>query len=596
MLNNLFTTKNSWAVYKKLLKSASSYWKIFLIGVVGTLLAAAADTYLTWMIKPIIDKGLVAHNKLFLAWMPVLIVAGFIVRGGMLFVSNYFIVRVGRSVVMDFRQKIFAHMLHLPASFFDRESSGQLLTLFLYSSDQLSSATTEATQTILQEGSQLIGFIVLMFVVSWKMSLLFIITVPLVTLIINHASKRLRMLNSKVQKTIGDIAHSAEELIQGYRVIRIFGGENYERKKFNKTSQHNRQCEMKVVVTNSLSTSAVQIIAALPIAMILYVMNLPFFHISVGSFGAIFAAMARLLTPIRRLTKIHVELQKGLTAANSIFNLLDCPKEQDTGALHSHRIKGKIEYRHVKFKYPEGHKNVLRDINFIAEPGKTVALVGRSGSGKSTLVSLLPRFYDVIDGEILIDDVNSKEYTLKSLRQQFALVSQNVILFDDTIARNISYGLFNEATEEKIMQAVEAAYLNDFVKQLPLGLETMIGENGHLLSGGQRQRIAIARAILKDAPILILDEATSALDTESEYYIQAALENLMRKRTTVVIAHRLSTVEKADTIMVMDQGKIIESGNHQELIAKNGQYAKLYKMQFKVNSQEGKLTKQQESA
>jgi len=581
MINDLKPIKKSWPVYKRLLKSASCYWPMFLLGFIGTILASGADAGLSWLVKPLVDQGLVARNKVFIVWMPVLIIVGFVIRGLMLFLSNYCITRVGRNVIMDYRQKIFNHLLKLPATFFDKETSGQLLSLFLYNTDQLSFAITDAVLTILQEGLQLVGLVVVMFVISWKLTLIFMVTTPPIYITIRYATQRLRTLNNRVQRSVGDIAHVAEEMIQGYRVIRIFGGEGYERDKFKKISEYNRHCEMKVVVTNSISTSIVQIIACLPIAFILYIINIPALHVSVGSFAAMIGAMARLLTPVRRLTKINTDMQKGIAAANSIFNLLDHPPEKDTGTKHIERASGHIEYRNVSFKYPQGHKKVLHDINFSIKAGQTIALVGRSGGGKSTLVSLLPRFYDPTSGSIYIDGAASTEYKLKELRNQFSLVSQNIVLFNDTIANNIAYGRMSTTDRSTIEKTVQAAYLTDFIQQLPDGLDTLIGENGLLLSGGQRQRIAIARAILKDAPILILDEATASLDTESERYIQSALEALMHKCTTLVIAHRLSTVERADKIMVVDQGQIVESGNHHELIAQNGQYAKLYKMQFK---------------
>jgi subfamily B ATP-binding cassette protein MsbA len=380
---------------------------------------------------------------------------------------------------------------------------------------------------------------------------------------------------------MGDLTHLAEEGIENYKVVRVFGGEEYEKQKFFATVNQNRQREMKVVATSALGTSLTQLITSIPIAIIVFIATRPSLQIDLGGFGAFVFAVIRMLTPLRRLTKINTEIQKGVAGAHSIFALLDEEHEKDTGTKTIKRISDSIEYKNVNFCYPHTKKTVLHDINFKIKSGQNIALVGRSGSGKSTLVGLLPRFYDVTNGEILIDGVNIQKYKLTDLRRQFSVVSQHLTLFNDTIASNIAYGSLKDATTAKIEQAAEAAHILDFIKGLPDGLNTFIGENGLLLSGGQRQRIAIARALLKDAPILILDEATSALDTESERHIQAALEQLMKNRTTLVIAHRLSTVEHADKIIVLDNGNIIESGTHKQLLKLNRQYAKLYKMQFK---------------
>lgn len=569
------------ATYMRLLKSARVYWAAFLIGIIATIVATGTDSAFAWAIKPFVDKGLVAHDKWLLEWLPAIIVAAFLIRSVTYFMSNYYISRVGRSVVMDFRQKIFSHLMSLPASFYDQESSGRLLALIMYNTEQVAAASTDALLTIMQEGLSLIGLIVVMFILSWQLALMFMVTAPVVAIVIRYNTKRLRGLSRNVQKSMGEVAHVAEEGIEGYRVIRIFGGEKYEKQKFAHVARNNRNREMKVVATNALGTSIVQLLAALPIALIVYAATLPQLHVTVGGFGAIVAAMLRLLTPMRRLTKINTDIQKGIAGAGSIFAFLDTNPEKDTGTVESPRVRGAIEFRHVNFEYASSQKLVLRDVNFKAKPGQTIALVGRSGGGKTTLVSLLPRFYDATDGQIFIDGVDVHDYKLTELRRQFAFVSQHLTLFNDTVARNIAYGSLENATQEKIEQAAEAAHILDFIRQLPDGFDTMIGENGLLLSGGQRQRIAIARALLKDAPILILDEATSALDNESEFHIQAALLELMRQRTTLVIAHRLSTVERADKIMVMDKGRIIESGTHAELLAAGGVYSRLHRMQFK---------------
>jgi ATP-binding cassette, subfamily B, bacterial MsbA len=568
------------SIYLRLLQTIRPYWFSLVIGIIGTMLATGTDALFTWAVKPFIDQGLVARDQWLIQWLPIIIISAVVVRGITYFLSNYYITRIGRSVVMDFRCKLFNHLMHMPASFYDRESSGKILSLVIYNTEQVALATTEALLIILQEGFTVVALLTVMLVVSWKLTLLFLITAPIVSVVVSYTTKRLRRLSGNVQKTMGELSQVAEEGVEGYRVVRIFGGEEYEKQKFNNFALLNRHREMKVVVTNSIGTSIVQIIAALPIVVIIYIAMLPSMHISAGAFGAIVATMVRILTPIRRLTKVNTEIQKGLAGAQSIFELLDSELEKDLGHKHLARAQGHIAYKNVHFHYPHAHKEVLHDINITIEPGQTVALVGRSGGGKTTLVSLLPRFYDVTHGSIEIDGLDVHQYKLADLRKQFAFVSQNLTLFNDTIARNIAYGNLERTSEKKIIQAAEAAYIMDFIKQLPDGLNSVIGENGLLLSGGQRQRIAIARALLKNAPILILDEATSALDTESEFYIQQALEKLMRHRTTIVIAHRLSTVERADKIIVVEKGKIIESGNHQELLAHNGQYASLYNMQF----------------
>jgi ATP-binding cassette, subfamily B, bacterial MsbA len=575
------TITSAFQLYKRLLTATKPYIWVFILGIMCTASASGIDSGLAWLIKPIIDHGLTARNAEFLRVLPLAIVAIFLLRGIAVFLSSYCVAKVGRSVVMDFRQKIFAHMLRLPASFYDKESSGQLLSRLIYNVEQVAGASTNALLIIVQESVLAIGLIIVMFLLSWQLTLLFMIVFPLIAWFVRYTSRRLRKLSTNVQKTMEQLSHIAEESIEGYRVIRTFGGEEYERGKFTEATRANRQREMKIVATNAIGSAVTQIIISFSIAMILVIATMPSISVSAGSFAALVAAMFTLLRPLRRINQVNNILQKGLAGAQSIFELLDIAPEKDTGTVEIERVKGAIEYRGVSFIYSGTQKKVLSNINFCIEPGETIALVGRSGSGKSTLVSLLPRFYELQQGQIFMDGRDIREYTLADLRNQFALVTQNVTLFNDTVARNISYGRLCQATEDDIIRAAEAAYAMEFIREFPEGLHTLIGENGVLLSGGQRQRIAIARALLKNAPILILDEATSALDTESERHIQLAFERLMRSRTTLVIAHRLSTIENADRIMVVDKGRIIEMGSHLELLNLNGHYARLHALQFK---------------
>ena len=425
-----------------------------------------------------------------------------------------------------------------------------------------------------------------MFSISWKLTLMYFTILPLVTVIMRVASLRIRRLSLSIQDSIGDLSHRAEENIEGYKVVRAFEGQAYEAEKFNKSTRVNRQREMKVVAARSISVAMVQFITAGALSLTLYIATLDIAGslLTPGGFVAMVAAMLALLKPMKDLAFVQNKLYRGLAGAQSVFETMDQPSEVDSGTKTLTRAKGLIEYQDVTFRYESTGKTVLKDINLTVEPGKIIALVGRSGSGKSSLVSLLPRFYEGYTGQICLDGTPIQEYRLADLRRQFALVSQNVTLFQDSVRNNIAYGRFDSVSETDILEAAKAAHALEFIERLPGGLDSMIGENGVLLSGGQRQRIAIARAILKDAPILILDEATSALDTESERFIQAALDELMKKRTTLVIAHRLSTVEHADKIVVMDDGQIIEVGSHLELLEKDGHYARLYRMQFREES------------
>lgn len=566
--------------YKRLLQATKQYWSIFLFGIIGTVVVSLTDAGFAWLIKPIINKGFIDRDKEFIHCLPLIIVCVSLFRGIAGFLSTYFINRVARNIVMDFRRAIFNHLLRLPAKFYDKRNSGHLLSTIIYNVEQVAQASSNALVATLQESSLIIGLLVVMFLVNWKLTLFFLVVTPLIAWVMKICSARLRRLSTSVQKSVGEVTHIASEGIEAYKVIRLYGGQKYEKEKFHHATKSNQQRELKVVITNSVSTSLVQLLIAVPIAIILFFAIQPALHVTAGSFASVVSAMIMMLRPVRRLTIVNSYIQKGIAGAESIFSLLDEDVEKDTGTRHLLRTMGIIEYHHVYFSYGKTKKPVLQNINFKIEPGQTVALVGRSGAGKSTLINLLPRFYDVSDGEIRLDGVNIKDFRLQELRSQFALVSQHTALFNDTILHNIAYGQARQIDKRRIIEVAYAAHAMEFIEQLPDGLDTVLGGNGMRLSGGQRQRIAIARALFKNASILILDEATSSLDTHSERHIQAALDNLMQRCTTLVIAHRLSTIEKANWIIVLDSGSLIEKGTHQQLLTLDGAYADLYRMQF----------------
>jgi subfamily B ATP-binding cassette protein MsbA len=571
-------------IYWRLLKYIVPYWWAFALGIVGSILFSGADTYVTAFTKPLLDEGFSARNPAFLKTVPFVIMGIFIVRGIASFVASYFMARVGRDIVRTLRNQMFERLLKLPAAFFDLSTSGQLLSKIIYNVDQVASACTNAVTTTVQSVALIIGLFGVMFWINWKLTLLYLAAAPLVAYLIRVTGKRMRRLSGKAQDHLGDITHISEEAIEGYKVVRIFGGQKYECDKFQAVNYANRNQSLKIVTTQSLSTMTVLFIGAVILALTVWLVttsSVHLFGLTAGGFTAMIGAMLAIFKPMRDFASVNNIIQQGVAGAQSVFELLDTPIEKDHGTKILQNVRGEVEYRNVTFQYRANLGIALNNINFKQEAGKMIALVGRSGSGKSTLVSLLPRFYDVAQGQILIDGQDIHDVTLESLRANVAIVSQHVTLFNDTIAHNIAYGSLETVSPADIENAARAAHAMEFIEKFPEGLETVVGENGVLLSGGQRQRLAIARAILKNSPILILDEATSALDTESERKIQEALERLMKNRTTLVIAHRLSTIEHADVIIVMDQGQIVEMGRHHELLTQQGAYAELYHLQFK---------------
>jgi subfamily B ATP-binding cassette protein MsbA len=565
-------------VYRRLLPYLRPHWLIVTAAVVPAVIYALLGAVVPLLMSEWIDalRDVVAGADR--AWqIPLLIVVLFPVRSGMDFLMVYGLAWVGRSVIRDIRGEVFGHYLALPARYFDQGSSGMLISRLTYNTEQVAEAVSTAIVIALRDTIAILALLVIMISMSPELTLLIGVVAPVIVLVVGAMSRALRRYSARIQHSMGDVTKLTEQSLHGHRVVKVFEGQEHERLQFKDVNTRNFRLHVRLVAVQAIGDGLTQYAVAIGVAAVMY---FSFSDLDEASFLGFITAMGMLLAPLKRLININAVVQRGIAAGASLFEILDQPGEADTGTKTIGRARGDVAYRGVSFRYDAAKGPALRDVSFDVPAGSTVALVGQSGSGKSTLASLLPRFYDPEAGAVLLDGEDVRRYTLRDLRRQIGLVSQDIVLFDDTIANNIAYGALARHSRSDVERAAEAAYVSEFAAALPQGLDARVGERGAMLSGGQRQRIAIARALLKDAPVLILDEATSALDTESERRIQAALASLMRGRTTLVIAHRLSTIERADRIVVLRDGSIVETGTHAELLARGGYYASLYKMQF----------------
>jgi ATP-binding cassette, subfamily B, bacterial MsbA len=570
--------------YRRLLGLLRPYKLVVGFTLIAMVLDSACMTLFARTIKPMMDKLFTVRDPELIFWMPIIIVAIFFVRSIAVYIETYGTAYVGRSVVQNMRRRIFDKYLQMPAAFFDGESSGRQISRITYTSEQVAQATTDSARTAIVDGLLVVGLVGLMLWTSWQLSLALLVMVPMIGILVTYVGRRYRRINVTIQDVVGHVTGVVEEVVGAHREVKVFGGQEYESNRFDEVTDRTRKLNIKVAATNGLSTAFVQLAAAIALALIVFFATRPFMlkeSFTAGSFATLFMCMGGILPSLKRLTTVQANIQRGLAAAQELFSILDAPVEQDHGGLVLQNCRGDFEFRDVHLTYPGAQTEALRGISMHCTPGGITALVGRSGSGKSTIAHLIPRFYEPTSGRILLDEQPLDDYSLASLRRQIAWVGQDIVLFDDTIARNIAYGELAGTDDKTIIEVAEAANAMEFIRELPDGIHSRVGEGGSLLSGGQRQRIAVARALLKNAPVLVLDEATSALDTESERLIQDALSRLMKNRTTLVIAHRLSTVEHADQIVVLDAGRIVERGTHAELLQRNGKYAALYHLQFR---------------
>ena len=575
--------KNSnWAVYRRLLR----YVKPFRIALIASMVTMACysgiDAMFIKLLEPLIDSGFTQEDPRILKWAPLFVIVMLFFRGLFGFASSYGLAWVGTNIVMKLRQELFNKLAALPVSYYDKHTTGEQISKVTFNTEQLSNSVSRAIVKIIQDGAFIIYLLLNMFTLSWQLSLIFLIIGPVVGAAVGVASRRFRKISRRIQNAMEEVTSATEQMLNGHKVVLSYGGTEIEQKRFAKVNKHVRQQTMKFNSANAMASPVIQFIASFALAAVLFVASFDSVvnQLSAGAFTSIVTSMLLLLKPLKNITTVQADFQKGIAAAHSIFEVLDSEGEKDNGTVDVERVKGDITIADIQFTYANKDEPALDGVNLSLPAGQTLALVGRSGSGKSTIASLITRFYDAEKGTITLDGIAHDDYTLASLRKQIALVSQQVVLFNDTIAANIAYGLARDVSDEEVINAAEAAFAMEFIEKMPDGIHTEVGQNGVMLSGGQRQRIAIARAILRNAPILILDEATSALDTESERHIQQALAELQKDRTCIVIAHRLSTIEAADQIAVIDAGRVIEIGQHQALLAQQGAYAQLHALQF----------------
>ncbi len=574
------------ATYKRLLGYLRPHRWIAAMAVTGMVFDATCTSVFMHLIKPMLNDLFIKQDPKTILWLPLAIVLLFLIRGSATYATDFGMAQIGRGVVQALRSQVFARYLRLPAAYFDREPSGQQISRLVFTVEQVANASTDALKTLILHSLTVIGLTLNMLLTSVRLTLALFVLAPVVAAIVFFVGRRYRRISHRIQRSMGSVAGIVDEVVSGHREVKVYGGQNYEGQRFDKVADENRRLNLKVSSTNALSTSLVQLVAACSLATVIFVATRPgmIHSMDPGSFMSVITSMMVMLTSLKQLTTVQAGMQRGIAAAQDLFGIVDMPGERNTGSLRVERCRGEIELRGIELHYPGQMRPALNGIDLVCPAGTVTALVGPSGGGKSSLVSMIPRFYEPSGGEILLDGQPLDGYSIDNLRDQIAWVGQKVVLFNDTVARNIAYGALAGASRQAIEDAARAANAMEFIERMPQGLDSQVGEGGALLSGGQRQRIAIARALLKNAPILILDEATSALDSQSERLIQNALGRLMQDRTVVVIAHRLSTIEHADQIVVLDNGRVVERGTHAALLARGGKYSALHRMQFREDA------------